>query len=66
MSGNRQKSPWAYDESGLECPQCHSTRINRVLDTWAMRRGIQMFQCAVCGKKFYNRGIDDYRPTFER
>ena len=66
MSENRRKSPWAYDESELQCPQCHSTRINRVLDTWALRRGIQMFQCAVCGKKFYTRGVDDYQPTFER
>jgi len=66
MSSNRKNSPWAYDEAGLQCPRCQSTRVNRILDNWAMRRGIQMFKCASCGKKFYDRNVDDYRPTFER
>ncbi len=65
-STNRKKSPWAYDEGGLQCPKCQSTKVHRILDNWAMRRGIQMFKCASCGKKFYNRNLDDYRPTFNR
>ncbi|MBN2230380.1 MAG: hypothetical protein JW779_12395 [Candidatus Thorarchaeota archaeon] len=66
MSSNRRKSPWAYNEPELQCPNCKSTRINRVVNIWAMRQGIQMFKCAVCGKKFYDRDVDDYQPTFER
>ncbi len=66
MSSNRKKSPWAFEDTGIQCPRCQSTRINRVLDHWAMQRGIQMFKCAICGKKFYDRNIDDYRPTYNR
>jgi transposase-like protein len=66
MSSNRKKSPWAYDEGGLQCPSCHSIRVTRVVNAWAMARGIQMFKCSVCGKTFYEKDVDDYRPTFER
>ena len=37
-----------------------------MINPWAMIRGIQMFKCAICGKKFYDKDVDDYRPTFER
>ncbi len=66
MSSNRKRSPWAYDEGGLQCPRCHSIRVNRIVNTWAMRKGIQMFKCAACGQKFYHRDVDDYQPTYER
>ncbi|MFW9910576.1 MAG: hypothetical protein ACFFED_17445 [Candidatus Thorarchaeota archaeon] len=66
MSSNRRKSPWAFDEGGLRCPNCNSIRITRVINPWAMTRGIQMFKCSICGKKFYDKNVDDYRPTFER
>ncbi|RDE12048.1 MAG: hypothetical protein C4K48_10565 [Candidatus Thorarchaeota archaeon] len=66
MSSNRRKSPWAIDESKLQCPSCKSTRVTRVINPWALARGILMFKCSVCGKVFYDKDADDYRPTFER
>jgi DNA-directed RNA polymerase subunit RPC12/RpoP len=64
MSANRKDSPWAFDESELKCPHCQSTRISRILDVWALRRGIQMYRCNACGKKFYDKGFDNYEPTY--
>jgi DNA-directed RNA polymerase subunit RPC12/RpoP len=64
MSEDRRKSPWAHDDSEVRCPRCGSTNVSRILDTWALSRGIQIFSCASCGKKFYDRGLDDYEPTF--
>ncbi|RLI55464.1 MAG: hypothetical protein DRO87_05975 [Candidatus Thorarchaeota archaeon] len=66
MSKRRKNSPWAHDETDLKCPRCKSTRITRILDDWAFRRGVQMYRCSNCGKKFYDKGFDDYRPTFQR
>ncbi|MFW9793801.1 MAG: hypothetical protein ACFFEE_05860 [Candidatus Thorarchaeota archaeon] len=62
----RKSSPWAHDDSQLICPRCSSKRIMRILDSWGRNRGVQMFKCASCGKKFYERSLDDYRPTFIR
>jgi DNA-directed RNA polymerase subunit RPC12/RpoP len=64
MSEDRRKSPWAHDDSEVKCPRCGSTNVSRVLDTWALSRGVQIFSCASCGKKFYERGMDDYEPTY--
>ncbi|MGQ4870412.1 MAG: hypothetical protein ACP6IT_01085 [Candidatus Thorarchaeota archaeon] len=64
MKSSRRRSPWAYDETEIHCPRCGSNRVVRVLDRWAMSRGVQVFKCAACGKKFYDRGVDDYRPTY--
>ncbi len=64
MSTNRRRSPWAHDDSDLKCPRCGSPRIHRILDRWLLRKGVQAFECASCGRKFHNRGHDDYRPTF--
>ena len=66
LSSRRYNSPWANDDSEIKCPKCGSTRIVRVLNRWAMNKGVQIFECSNCGKKFYDRGYDDYRPTFER
>ena len=66
MSRDRQRSPWAFQNTEMRCPNCQSCRIFRVLDRWGRSKGIQMFECAVCGKRFYDRGVDDYRPTFQR
>ena len=66
MSSRRKSSPWAHDEAELVCPRCGSKRIVRILDSWSRPRGVQMFKCTSCGKKFYDRGFDDYRPTFIR
>ena len=66
MPRDRQRSPWAFNESEMKCPKCRSCKIFRVLDRWGRSKGIQMFECAVCGKRFYDRGVDDYRPTFRR
>jgi transposase-like protein len=62
---SRNTSPWAFEDSELECPRCHSKRVTRVLKTWSMRRGIQTFECHACGKKFVLRDVDDYSPLFE-
>ncbi len=64
MSEGKQKSPWAHDDSEVKCPRCGSANVSRVVDSWAMSRGIQVYSCASCGKKFYERGLDDYQPTF--
>ncbi|TFG95257.1 hypothetical protein E4H12_13640 [Candidatus Thorarchaeota archaeon] len=66
MSSNRKKSPWAFEDAELQCPRCQSKRVNRILEHWATQRGIQMFKCTVCGNKFYDRNVDDYRPTYNR
>jgi transposase-like protein len=66
MSSRRKSSPWAFDDAELACPRCGGNRIARILDTWSRSRGVQMFKCTSCGKKFYDRGFDDYRPTFIR
>jgi transposase-like protein len=64
MAEYRRKSPWAHDDSEVRCPRCGSANVSRVLDAWALSKGIQIFLCASCGKKFYERGLDDYEPTF--
>ncbi|NWF95056.1 MAG: methyltransferase domain-containing protein [Candidatus Thorarchaeota archaeon] len=61
---SRRSSPWAHDDSEVKCPSCQSTKVFRVLDRWALSRGVQVFQCTSCGRKFYERGVDDYQPTF--
>jgi predicted RNA-binding Zn-ribbon protein involved in translation (DUF1610 family) len=66
MSSNRYNSPWAYDDSEVKCPKCGSEKIHRVLEQWCRIRGIQAFQCSSCGRRFYSRGHDCYRPTYER
>ncbi|MFW9927281.1 MAG: transposase [Candidatus Thorarchaeota archaeon] len=67
MSNIRIKSsPWANDDSQVSCPRCNSRRVIRIMDSWGRNRGVQMFKCASCNKKFYERGLDDYRPTFIR
>ena len=65
-SNKRHNSPWAHDDKEMKCPRCDSERIFRILDKWGRSRGIQMFECASCRKKFYDKGYDDYRPTFNR
>jgi ubiquinone/menaquinone biosynthesis C-methylase UbiE/DNA-directed RNA polymerase subunit RPC12/RpoP len=62
----RHRSPWAYDDSEIRCPRCTSQNILRRHDRWGRSRGVQMFECTTCGKKFYDRGYDDYHPTFIR
>ena len=64
MRDNRKESPWAYDDTELRCPRCQSNRVTRILDSWALRRGIQMFKCNACGRKFYHKGFDNYEPTY--
>ncbi len=65
MRSKRQRSPWAFDDtSELVCPHCGSNRIVRVFDRWALAHGVQIYYCAACNKKFYEREVDDYRPTF--
>ncbi|MHA3962014.1 MAG: hypothetical protein AM325_000625 [Candidatus Thorarchaeota archaeon SMTZ1-45] len=64
VSPHRKSSPWAYDSSELICPKCGSNRIVRILDSWSRSSGVEMFKCTICGKKFYDRGYDDYGPTF--
>ncbi|NHI89374.1 MAG: hypothetical protein EAX87_07620 [Candidatus Thorarchaeota archaeon] len=66
MSSSRKSSPWAQDNSQLVCPRCGSKRIARILDSFSRPRGVQMWKCTSCGKRFYERGYDDYRPTFIR
>ena len=65
-SPSRKASPWAENKSELTCPRCGSNRIVRILDSWTRPRGVQMFKCVSCDKKFYDRDYDDYRPTFIR
>ncbi|UCE10120.1 MAG: class I SAM-dependent methyltransferase [Candidatus Thorarchaeota archaeon] len=62
----RHRSPWAYDDSDIRCPRCTSHKIIRCHDRWATSRGVQMFECTTCGKRFVDRGYDDYLPTFIR
>lgn len=58
-----KKTSWI--ESGeLQCPRCGSTRVLRVLDDWALSQGVQIFECKACGKRFYEKDVDDMRPTF--
>ena len=64
VSEDDRKSPWADDDSDVKCPRCGSTNISRVVDSWALSRGIRVYSCASCGKKFYDRGFDDYQPTY--
>ncbi len=59
----RSPAPWD-DRPALTCPRCGSTKIIRVLNEWALSQGVQIFECKVCGKKFYERDVDDLRPTF--
>ncbi len=63
---DRNRSPWAYEDEEMKCPKCGSTRVTRVFKRWALLRRVQAFDCHSCGKKFYLRNVDDYRPTFER
>ncbi len=63
-SVQHKQSPWAFDGSELVCPQCGSKNVVRVVDRWAMQRGLQILQCSSCGRKFYDRGVDDYSPTY--
>ena len=60
------RSPWAHDDSELSCPRCGESKAVRIHDSWGRSRGVQMFECESCGKRFYERGIDDFRPTFVR
>jgi len=59
-----KQSPWAFEGSELVCPRCGSKNVTRIVDRWAMQRGVQVFQCSSCGRKFYDRGVDDYSPTY--
>lgn len=63
---HRLHAPWILDETAMLCPRCGSTKIVRSLDRWSRARGINLFECNSCGKKFYERGIDDLQPTFVR
>ncbi|MFW9975618.1 MAG: hypothetical protein ACFFDQ_10155 [Candidatus Thorarchaeota archaeon] len=65
-SPHRKSSPWAYNSSDLSCPKCGGNRIVRILDSWTRFRDVEMFKCTSCGTKFYERGHDDYGPTFIR
>ncbi|TET14737.1 MAG: hypothetical protein E3J82_01605 [Candidatus Thorarchaeota archaeon] len=64
MSTKRHNSPWAADDSTVKCTRCGSSKIFRILNRWAFSKGVQMFECTSCGKKFYDKGYDDYSPTF--
>jgi transposase-like protein len=66
MKDSRKNSPWAHSDDELKCPRCSSTKIHRVFDRYMMSRGVQVFECTSCGRRFYDRGVDDYKPTFER
>jgi DNA-directed RNA polymerase subunit RPC12/RpoP len=64
MSEEKHRSPWAHDDSEVKCPRCGSENVSRAVDSWAMSRGIQVYSCASCGRKFYDRGLDNYQPTY--
>ncbi|MHA2004721.1 MAG: IS1/IS1595 family N-terminal zinc-binding domain-containing protein [Candidatus Thorarchaeota archaeon] len=64
MKAKRLRSPWAHQASDIECPRCHSHHVYRIFDRWGRSKGVQMFQCTSCGRKYYTRGIDNFRPTF--
>ena len=64
MSDHEHTSPWAQDQSEVKCPRCGSKNVSRMAESWAMSRGIQIYLCASCGKKFYDRGFDSYEPTY--
>ncbi|MHA1908783.1 MAG: hypothetical protein ACW98Y_15895 [Candidatus Thorarchaeota archaeon] len=66
MPPDRKSSPWAFEDCELSCPKCRSNRIHRIFDRYLISRGVQAFECASCGNRFYDRDIDDYRPTFVR
>ncbi|MFX1483731.1 MAG: hypothetical protein ACFFCP_11165 [Promethearchaeota archaeon] len=66
MPYDKDKSSWVRENSELICPRCNSKRVVRIMDSWGRNRGVQMYKCVSCGKKFYERGLDDYRPTFIR
>ncbi|NHI84285.1 MAG: hypothetical protein EAX81_08300 [Candidatus Thorarchaeota archaeon] len=53
------------NNSPLRCPRCQGERIFRIFPLWSRMKGLEMFECSVCGKKFYRRNVDDYRPSFE-
>ncbi|MHA2241187.1 MAG: hypothetical protein ACXACE_06240 [Candidatus Thorarchaeota archaeon] len=65
MKEHHHKSPWAYDDTDVKCPRCGNKRVYKVLSFWSFSRGVQTFECTTCGKKFYDRGYDDYEPTFK-
>ncbi len=60
---SEKSTPW-IEKVSLECPKCGSTRVVRVLNEWALSQGVQIFECKACGKRFYERDVDDMRPTF--
>ncbi|MHA2354025.1 MAG: hypothetical protein ACXADC_02535 [Candidatus Thorarchaeota archaeon] len=66
MKTKRHRSPWAYAALDIECPRCHSHHVHRIFDRWGRSKGVQMFQCVSCGRRYYTRGIDDYGTTFSR
>ncbi|MFW9890387.1 MAG: hypothetical protein ACFFER_19590 [Candidatus Thorarchaeota archaeon] len=66
MRTKRHHSPWAYEASVAACPRCYSENVHHIFDRWGRMKGVQMFQCTSCGKKYYARGLDDYTPTFSR
>jgi transcription elongation factor Elf1 len=59
-----EKEKESPTNDGLKCSSCGSTRVYRCLDDICRKKRVQVFKCASCGKKFYKRHVEDYRPTY--